>query len=33
MTVRDETARLARGWAAKAEEDLPAAEHLTDPGQ
>jgi HEPN domain-containing protein len=28
MTVRDEATRLARGWAAKAEEDLLAAEHL-----
>jgi len=28
MTVQDEVIRLARGWAAKAEEDLLAAEHL-----
>ena len=28
MTEQDEVVRLARGWAAKAEEDLLAAEHL-----
>ncbi len=32
MTVQDESARLARGWASKAEEDLLAAEHLLDLG-
>ncbi len=33
MTVQDEVARLARGWAAKAEEDLLAAEHLLAIGE
>lgn len=33
MTVQDEVARLARGWAAKAEEDLLAAEHLLALGE
>ena len=28
MTSRDEAIRLARGWAAKADEDLLVAEHL-----
>jgi len=28
MTVRDEVARLTRGWVARAEEDLLVAEHL-----
>lgn len=33
MTVQDEVARLARGWAAKADEDLLVAEHLLALGE